>query len=183
MSWMIHNTIPSTVNPCYVYGPFVPGFQIKSVADMATVGYVYQHVLSGTTTIPLSAPWAAVAIDARDSAKAHILALTAPSTATLGKRKRFVINGENWWFDRAITHLQSARPELAPRLPDVSEVLKPLPLQLDNSFAAEVLGLKEYIDWRKTVEDMVDSLIAVEKQWHLDQNTPWFYWLRHSMQR
>ena len=36
---------------------------------------------------------------------------------------------------------------------------------VDVSRAREVLGLKEYVDWKKTVEDTTRALLEVEKSW------------------
>lgn len=110
-------------------------------------------------TIPLP-----LAIDVRDAAKAHILALTAPPTSEVGQ-KRLVIAGFQLSWKDAVEYLNEARPELKGRLPDASEAQKMTIASTDVSRARDVLGLKEYVGWKKTVEDTVDTLLAVEKSW------------------
>lgn len=155
------------VNPPFVYGPFVPGFQPKKgdLISMATVGYFVQLVLSSAALEGSPLPIAPQTIDVRDIAKAHLLAISAPSSAELQKQKRLILAARNWSWRDAVEHLAESRPELKPRLSDISRLEKQEAAKLDSSFAEEVLGFKEYIDWRKTIDDMVDSVLAIEKIW------------------
>ena len=127
---------------------------------------IYKYVLSGEKLEASQMPFAPTMIDVRDVAKAHILALTAPTSATIQKRKRLLIwSGTMFWSD-AVEYLSSARPELKPRLSDPSAAQKPDAVcKVDCSLATEVLGLDEYINWKKTLEDSVDSLLQVEGDW------------------
>lgn len=101
-------------------------------------------------------------IDVRDVAKAHILALRSPPTSVVG-RKRLFISGPPLTWKNAVEHLVATKPELKDRLPDVSQQLVTKVASVDDTKAKEVLGFKEYIDWRKTVEDTAESMLAVEK--------------------
>lgn len=130
------------------------------------MGLIYKFVMSGEKLEALQMPFAPTMIDVRDVAKAHILALTAPTSVTIHKRKRLLIWSANVFWSDAVEHLSSVRPDLKPRLSDSSAVQKPAAVcNVDTSLAAEVLGLKGYIDWRKTIEDAVDALLEVERSW------------------
>ena len=103
-------------------------------------------------------------IDVRDVARASVLALRAPPTSKVG-RKRFILSAE--WFSSAdaIAHIEKVHPGLKDRLSEPAKNTGPAPKSnLDTSRAKEVLGL-EFIDWHKTVEDTVDSLLILEKDW------------------
>lgn len=103
-------------------------------------------------------------VDVRDVARALVLSLTAPPTSQVG-RKRILMSGE--WFvpAEAVAYVAEMRPELKGRLNEAwkKEVTSPKN-NIDNSRAKEVLGL-ELTDWRKTVLDGVDSLVALETKW------------------
>lgn len=100
----------------------------------------------------------------RDVARGLVLSLTAPPTTKVG-RKRILMSGE-WLVPREVAaYVAEQRPELKDRL---SEAWKTSPVAvkniIDTSRAKEVLGL-EFTDWRKTVLDAVDSIVATEKTW------------------
>ena len=165
-----------TVNPTFVYGPFAPGTKIDKgdIRALSTAALFYQAVLpqggSASNTIDrtpqsIAAP---LTIDVRDVARAHVLALRAPPETQV-ERKRLLITGASFaWFD-AVVHLRRAIPEISERLPRVvegEEKKPPVPVAgVDVSRAREVLGLKEYVDWKKTVEDTTRALLEVEKSW------------------
>jgi len=153
------------VNPTYMYGPFVPGFYIKKgdIGGLATNGFLLDSVLSGKKLEPLQKWPAPFPVDVRDVAKAHILALK--STAKFSGHKRILVSGPVFNWKDAVLHLAKTRPELKGRLNDVSEVLDHPAATFDNSRAREILGFGERIDWKKTVDDAVDSLLEVEKAW------------------
>lgn len=60
-------------------------------------------------------------------------------------------------------HLAATRPELKGRLPDVSQLTVTPIATMDTSRTRDVLGLKEYINWRKTVDDTIDSFLEIER--------------------
>lgn len=164
------------VNPTFVYGPFAPGTKIQKgdIKALSTAAFFYQAVLpSGGPAntidrVPQAPP--PLTVDVRDVARAHILALRAPPSAQVG-RKRLIVSGPSMsWLD-AVLHVRGALPELKARLPAVAEGAEekaPLKtMRVDVSRAAGVLGLTEYVDWRRTAEDTAKSLLEVEKSWAL----------------
>lgn len=103
-------------------------------------------------------------VDVRDVARAHVLALKASPATEVG-RKRIAVVGPGFSWKDAVEHLMVARPEVKSRLPDASEAQTMIVASTDTSRARDVLGLDTYIDWKKTVEDTLDTLLAVEKSW------------------
>lgn len=83
-------------------------------------------------------------VDVRDVAQAHVAALSAPPIP--GRNKRFIICAGTFKWKAVADLIRRERPELANRLPK-EDVVPPRQTDapLDTSFAAEVLGLKEYI--------------------------------------
>ena len=69
----------------------------------------------------------------------------------------------------AVEHLREARPELKERLADTSEVADFKMATLDSRTAKDILGMREFIDWKKTVEDTADSILTLEKEWAQSQ--------------
>ncbi|KAJ3768302.1 hypothetical protein FB446DRAFT_707109 [Lentinula raphanica] len=102
-------------------------------------------------------------IDARDAARAHVLALTTPPVP--GRDKRFIIaNGSFLWED-VVAMLRSKKPELSSRLPRETSVPGPQTCApLDTTFAKEVLGMKEYISQEASFLATVDVVLEWEKK-------------------
>lgn len=154
-----------------IYGPILPGTKVEDRASLfgySTVGKAfYKNLLpeNGPET-KLKAVQDAfpLTVDVRDVAKAHVLALAAPPTSQVG-RKRLLVAGPPFLWKDAVEHLQEVRPELRDRLPDPSDARKLSTSIMDVTRTREVLGLDTYIDWRKTVEDTVNSLMSIEKSW------------------
>ena len=164
------------VHPAYVYGPLVPGTKIakNDFGSLSTVAYFWQAVLpEGGSAVTIKRdkhPVAPFNVDVRDVARAHVLALTAPLTSEVG-RKRIIVAGPSMpWID-AVVHLKKAMPELGDRLPTVAEGAAeepPLPaLSGSMNRAEKLLGMKpeEMVDWKKTAEDTVKCILEVEQQW------------------
>lgn len=138
----------------------------SELTNYSTLRYFYNAVLGPQGDAPppkLTTPQfpSAITVDVRDAARAHVLALSAPPTATVG-RKRLLVAGPPLMWKGAVEHLAVARPDVKHRLADVSEAGETKVARVDVSRAREVLGLETYIDWKKTVEDMVDSVLAAE---------------------
>ena len=146
-----------------MFGPLAPGFKVTKdrLTTLSTIGYFRYNVLSSQELE--SVPKAPFTVDVRDLARAHILAVTAPSSAVLKKKKRLIVATTNWSWVDAITYLAETRPELEGRLSGITHYKAPTAAVLDSSLTEEVLGLKEYIDWRRTIDDMVNSILEVEK--------------------
>jgi len=156
----------TTINPSCIYGPLSKWTKVPdgALASFSTIGMFYASVLSGGKLHdpqPFPPP---ITVDGRDVARAHILALRSPPASEVG-RKRLLVSGPNFTWKDAVEHLAKVRPELKDRLPDSSEAKEVQTASVDVSRAKEVLGLHSYVDWRKTVEDAVESLLAIEKSW------------------
>lgn len=103
--------------------------------------------------------------DVVDAARAHVLALTAPPTSEVG-RKRILLSSEWFQYSDVMTFIAEKRPELKGRLMDGSKAKAP-PLTgevVDHSRCKSVLGLDER-DWHETILDAVDAVLEIEKQW------------------
>ncbi|KIK65250.1 hypothetical protein GYMLUDRAFT_220537 [Collybiopsis luxurians FD-317 M1] len=100
--------------------------------------------------------------DVRDIARAHIAALSAPPVP--GRNKRFIISNTTFKLKEVADLIRRERPELAHRLPREDAVPpKQTDAPLDTRFAAEVLGITEYIPWEETVLAGIDAGVAWEK--------------------
>lgn len=164
-----------TVNAPFVYGPLADGIKVAkgivlSLSTISTLGNFYHSILpeAGRRTKLANPqalkPWC---VDVRDLAKAHILALSAPSEKEIG-RKRLLVAGPNFTWRAAVEHLLATRPELKDRLPDPRTGQSDAGVCFDVQKARAVLGLATYIDWRETVSNSVDSLLKVEESWKRD---------------
>lgn len=157
-----------------MYGPIASGVKIPKgdFKALSTAALFYLHVIPAkASTITIDrVPQAElpVSVDVRDVARAHVLALRAPSTSEVG-RKRFPLTGPSLTWVDAVIHLRKVMPEIADRLPKVAEGAEfsdPIPsLSVDTTRTKDVLGLDRFIDWRMTAEDTVRSLLAIEKEW------------------
>lgn len=123
---------------------------------------------SSVTIDRVPQPAAAITVDVRDVARAHILALTAPLASEVGPKRLIVAGPSMTWID-SVAHLRKVMPELEHRLPKIADGAAerdPLPvMSFDVSRTEEVLGLGEYIDWRKTAEDTAKCILEIEKSW------------------
>lgn len=147
-----------------------PGFSHLNPAvnfrSFSSAFYLYALINGPNAVYPYSGGY----VDIRDVARAHILALKAPSSSVIG-RKRFALGhpGPNS-FRQAIEVLATERPQLKDRLPELSSA----PEWPENNARAfdyerieEILGLEKdsFKEWNDTVLDGVDSLLAVESEW------------------
>jgi len=160
----------TTILPTWIYGPFVPGFPIRrgEVADMSTNGYIWDYVLfpgpknhkmAPRMTIPLP-----LCVDVRDCARAHILALQ--KTVKFDGQQRILVSGPGFTYKEAVEYLEASRPSLSHQLPDTSEAVDGPYAKVDTERSQECLGM-QYRDWRTTVDDTVDSLLALHENWGL----------------
>lgn len=97
-------------------------------------------------------------VDIRDVAKAQVAAIETP-----GHHR--VLIGSSGWFDLrdAVDYLITSRPELKDRLANPVSTGRAVPA-IDNARVIDLLGVS-VIPWTKTVEDGIDSLLKVEKEW------------------
>jgi len=131
------------------------------IGAYSTLAFFFQALLSGGKVTTPQFPFP-LTVDVRDVARAHVLALTAPPADQVGRKRLFVAGPPVTWKE-ASEHLAAVRPELKARLPDLSDARETDIAVIDVSRAREVLGLTDYIGWKKTVEDTTDSLVAAEK--------------------
>ncbi|KAJ3881955.1 hypothetical protein F5051DRAFT_500783 [Lentinula edodes] len=148
--------------PTLIFGPHVPNFPVTNAQTSIGSNFnLIKIITTGTDAYP-TFPHGHL-VDVRDIARAHVAALCVPPIP--GRRKRFIISNTTFKWKDVADLIRRERPELAHRLP--REDIEP-PRQsdapLDTSFAAKILGLKEYIPWEETVLAGVDVQIAWEKR-------------------
>ncbi|KAJ3804754.1 hypothetical protein F5876DRAFT_82641 [Lentinula aff. lateritia] len=148
--------------PPAVFGPLVPNFPVTDSPTSIGTNYNLCKILTTGTEAYPSYPLGHLA-DVRDVAWAHVAALSALSVP--GRDKRFIIMNTTFNWKDVADLIRRERPELANRLP-TQDIVPPrlTDAPLDTSFAAEVLGLKNYIPWEETVLATVDVHVAWEKQ-------------------
>ena len=158
------------VNPPFIYGPIASGTKLPkgSLANYSTLGVLFYSMLFAGSAVKLTPPLPIpITVDVRDVARAHILALTAPPAKQIGK-KRVLIGGPNFRFRDASEYIKETRPELKDRLADAgAEPITPL-ATVDIGPAQNILEYGEAVPWKKTVDDMVDSILRVERSWEQD---------------
>ncbi|KAF8640213.1 hypothetical protein AX16_010110 [Volvariella volvacea WC 439] len=157
----------ATINPPFLYGPYVEGFR----PELGTNGLIYT-LLKGEQPLPITPLW----VDVRDAAQAHVAALglpplTLPDGAARNQeflqQRRFLVSGEgNLTWKKALEYLHETRPELKDKLPakDVFGDEDPQGdklARIDVSRAEKVLGLEEWIGWKKCLDDAVDALLKI----------------------
>jgi nucleoside-diphosphate-sugar epimerase len=109
---------------------------------------------------PITPPWV---VDVRDVAKAHILALGLPHMEV--GTKRFLVNSGNFTWEEGVEHLKKSHPGLIEGPLKGAKDLPGPASHLDTSRAKKILGLTEFIDPKKMVDDVVDDLIELQKRW------------------
>ncbi|KAI5117065.1 hypothetical protein M0805_006787 [Coniferiporia weirii] len=157
----------TTINPPFLMGPYIPGVVPSGPTDIGTNRFLYRLIAGppGRTLPPLLSPHY---LDVRDCARAHIAALSTPKAPPGSQRtKRFlVIAGAVTW--RTVTEwLYETRPELRERLPDVSGGIYLPETMSENDVgpAERALGMREYIHWKKMVQDGVDDFLVLHEKW------------------
>jgi len=152
--------------PPYIYGPLAPA-QVVTVPQttLSTNRHIYSLIRRPTPAYPPAL--APLTVDVRDVARAAVLALEA-KLPHAGEQRRILLWGSSFTWKQAVQHLASVRPELKGRLVDGGEpeMEEEQPTaRLDNSQAKELLGLNEFIGWKQTVEDTVDTILKREHTW------------------
>ncbi|KAE9401224.1 hypothetical protein BT96DRAFT_612978 [Gymnopus androsaceus JB14] len=158
-----HSDVDFTVLlPPAIYGPLVPNYPVSDSSDsIGTNASLCKIFTIGTGAYPDS--FLGHLIDVRDVARAHVAALSAPLIT--GRDKRFIISASTYKWKDVADLIRRERPELAHRLPKEDAVPpKQSDAPLDTRFAAEVLGMEEYIPWEETVLAGIDAGVAWEKQ-------------------
>jgi len=155
-----------------IYGKFLEGYPIsgnsKSTDSLNTNQFIY-HLLQPERMFP---PWLLTAqAHSSDTARAHVLALTAPRL-TDGRKKRLnVCQGYVPWKE-TVEYIGERRPEIKDRLPGAEKMKEGMErpgaqtrFKLYMKLTEEVLGLKheDYKPWRETVLEVVDWVLDWEK--------------------
>ncbi|KAG7448894.1 NAD(P)-binding protein, partial [Guyanagaster necrorhizus] len=157
------------IGPPFNFGPIAPGFELlisePNLSALSTNEYLYALLRPSPTTFP-SLPGA---IDVRDVARAHVLALESRPSSEVGRKRLAICSPYQSSYKDALAIIAKERPELKDRLADGSHAPEwpsyTLPLNWER--LEHVLGLKadSFIAWEKTVLDAVDSLLLIEGQW------------------
>ncbi|KAI0043317.1 NAD-P-binding protein [Auriscalpium vulgare] len=151
----------ATVLPPYLYGKPGRGQNITSPAS-GTNEQLYV-LIKGEKGRPLP-PWIPPQfVNVRDVARAHVLALKAPPSDT---PKRIILYAGDIPYKAATEYLLETRPELKDRLPVISgdEPADPPYSDFDTSSAERIIGLTEYIGWKQTLDEAIDSFLEKEKE-------------------
>ncbi|THU95301.1 NAD(P)-binding protein, partial [Dendrothele bispora CBS 962.96] len=148
--------------PPTILGPYVPNFPINSRDNLGTNDLAYSLIVNGTDSYS-QATRTGYMIDVRDAARAHLLALSAGPIP--GRDKRFIISARSFTCKEFADFYRKERPELKDRLPreDVEQGFKQTSAPLDVGFAKDVLGMKEYIDWKETALAALDATLILER--------------------
>jgi len=150
-----------SLNPPMIYGPALQDSATSAESLNTSASMIYQLFSGKLTAIPDDR--LPLFADVRDVAKAHVLALTEPGAAGA----RVPLYGGAFTWAQAVDELRKTRPELRERLvPEGTG--KPAPAEiatLSTRVAAEKLGMKEFIGWKQSLNDTVDSLLDLEKKW------------------
>ena len=144
------------VSPTSFVGPYAEDFIITpgNVTELSTSVMIY-NILAGPEvtlgTLPIGY------IDVRDVAAALVAGIKVKGS------HRLLLTGE--WFDHAdaVKYIAATRPELAPRLIKTTSSGQNRPV-IDSKKALEVLAIT-LTPWRKTVDDGLDSVLKLERDW------------------
>jgi len=144
------------VSPTGFVGPYAEDFIITpgNITELSTSLMLYNALAGpGVTLGTLPTGY----IDVRDVAAALVAGIKVKGN------HRLLLTGE--WFDYAdaIKYISATRPELAPRLIKTTPSGQDRPI-VDNKKALDVLGIT-LTPWRKTVDDGLDSVLKLERDW------------------
>ena len=149
-------TVDCLVCPPFFIGPFAPGHIIPPGVVAALSTSVALHTVLNPGDVLGSSELGFV--DVRDVAEAQIAGIKTSG------HHRVLIGGSEWFDLRdAVDHLTAARSELKDRLANPISAGRTVPA-VDNARVIDLLGVP-ITPWRKSVEDGVDGLLKVEKEW------------------
>ncbi|KAF9012252.1 NAD(P)-binding protein [Hymenopellis radicata] len=160
----------TTLAPNWVYGPLAPGFEHiipePNYSAISTDGYIYGLLDKNVGNFPPTAGY----VDVRDTARAHVLALTSRPSSEVGDKRYSLCSPHPWVWKDVLAYLAKERPELEHRLFDADKApdLPPfLESEVFRDVLEEVVGLKvdSYVPWQSTMLDTVDRLVEVENAW------------------
>ena len=157
------------VNPPLLYGKYLlhPGNGPSSLGS----NVVLYQLIAGPPGRPLPTQLSPGYCHVSDAARAHILALKLPKlpAGTDVRDKRFIVAApEVTIYSDVVKYVAEKYPELKDRLPTLENApALPGPIsRTDATRAREVLGIKEYIGLKETLDETIPSLLEVEKSWN-----------------
>lgn len=145
----------ATVNPPLVFGPIVS--YLNSLDAVNTSNKRFRDFAQGTSKDEPPTTDSYLYVDVRDVALAHVKAI---EVAEAGGKRFFVTAG--FVNNREVADtIRETHPQLESKLPskDGSSEPKAPAYGFDNSRSRELLGI-QYVPFKKTVADTVDSLLA-----------------------
>lgn len=155
----------TTLNPPYLYGPLAETFTLPTPNYHALSTDLYIYRLLDPAGQFMDSPAHA---DVRDIAKAHVLALNAPLTSEVGRKRILIASPHGFDMAATLALIAESRPQLMERLtkgtpPSFGYDRTPI----DFKRVEEVLGMTkdDFQVFEDTILDTVDSLLEVEKQW------------------
>ncbi|KAG5637664.1 hypothetical protein H0H81_003685 [Sphagnurus paluster] len=155
----------TTLNPPYLYGPLAETFTLPTPNYHALSTDLYIYRLLDPAGQFMDSPAHA---DVRDIAKAHVLALNAPLTSEVGRKRILITSPHGFDMAGTLALIAESRPQLMERLtkgtpPSFGYDRTPI----DFKRVEEVLGMTkdDFQVFEDTILDTVDSLLEVEKQW------------------
>ncbi|KAK0203530.1 hypothetical protein DFS33DRAFT_1383776 [Desarmillaria ectypa] len=158
----------SILGPGLTFGPFPPGFKqlLPELNYKSLSSNAYLYALLRPDNIHFPVYLQNGAIDVRDVARAHLLALESSPA----HRKRFaIVSPHQSSYKTALEILAQERPALKYRLADPAKapIWPSYTLTVDRGKIERAIGLKvdSYIPWAQTVLETVDSLLAIENHW------------------
>ncbi|KAK0192862.1 hypothetical protein F5146DRAFT_1136681 [Armillaria mellea] len=158
----------SILGPGLTFGPFAPGFEQllpePNYKSLSSNAYLYALLRRDNVHFPVYVQNGA--IDVRDVARAHMLALESLPAP----RKRFaIVSPHQSSYKTALEIIAQERPALKHRLADPAKapVWTSYTLNVDRGKIEKAIGLEtnSYIPWAQTVIETVDSLLMIENHW------------------
>ncbi|KAK0237852.1 hypothetical protein EDD85DRAFT_769174, partial [Armillaria nabsnona] len=158
----------SILGPGLTFGPFPPGFEQllpePNYKSLSSNAYLYALLRPDNVHFPVYLQNGA--IDVRDVARAHLLALESLPAP----QKRFaIVSPHQSSYKTALQIIAQERPALKYRLADPAKapVWPSYTLNVDRGKIEKAIGFKtnSYIPWAQTVVETVDSLLVIENHW------------------
>ncbi|KZP19348.1 NAD(P)-binding protein [Athelia psychrophila] len=150
------------LNPPMIYGPALQDAATSPASLNTSASMIYQLFSGELSAVPDDRY--PLFVDVRDVAKAHVLALQKDSASGA----RIPLCGGGFTWAQAVEELNATRPELRSRLvpQGTGNAARSTMATISTRVAAETLGLKEFIGWKQSLSDTVDSLLELEKKWN-----------------
>ncbi|KAF9027610.1 NAD(P)-binding protein, partial [Hymenopellis radicata] len=144
----------------------LPTGSMPNYSAISTDGYIYGLLDKNVGNFPPTAGY----VDVRDTARAHVLALTSCPSSEVGDKRYSLCSPHPWVWKDVLAYLAKERPQLEHRLFDADKApdLPPfLESEVFRDVLEEVVGftVDSYVPWQRTILDIVDRLVEVENAW------------------